>query len=60
MKSRGPVGAALWGLALPLVRKPPDRGTPPIPIARRAGSQRLQRVDGREWIVEKSDAVDFD
>jgi hypothetical protein len=26
----------------------------------RAGSQRLQRVDGREWIVEKSNAVDFD
>jgi hypothetical protein len=31
-----------------------------LALARRAGSQRLQRVDGREWIVEKSDAVDFD
>jgi hypothetical protein len=29
-------------------------------LARRARSQRLQRVDGREWIVEKTDAVDFD
>jgi hypothetical protein len=26
----------------------------------RAGSQRLQRVDVREWKVEKSNAVDFE
>jgi hypothetical protein len=29
-------------------------------LARRTGSQRLQRVDVRKWIVEKSGAIDLD
>jgi hypothetical protein len=48
------------GISLPVCVSHRIAAHPPIPIARRAGSRRLQKVDGREWIVEKSNAVDFD